>query len=390
MPEALINPDPLILALLIGFGFCLLVQIMFYWVFFIRMAPGSPGLQMSSPDHPADILPAQQSSPGISVVICAHNAQHHLEKTLQLFLGQDYPEYEVILVNHASDDETGYMLAGLTKPYPHLKVVDIREDLNFFTGKKFPLSIGIRSARYDIVLLTDADCRPTGNQWIRSMSRPFAGNTDITLGYGPYERRPGILNRMIRFDTVQIAIHYLSFARAGIPYMGVGRNLAYRKSLFFREKGFISHYRIPGGDDDLFINRVARKRNTAVCIDPDSFTWSEPKESLGKWITQKRRHLTTAARYRFHHKLLLGMYAGTHLGFWALLAVLLILKFDWWIPVGAMLLHWITQYVVLGRGMSRLRETDLIVFIPILPVCLLLLNTGIMVANLVRKPRKWK
>jgi hypothetical protein len=222
------------------------------------------------------------------------------------------------------------------------------------------------------------------------MSRPFAGNTDITLGYGPYERRPGILNRMIRFDTVQIAIHYLSFARAGIPYMGVGRNLAYRKSLFFREKGFISHYRIPGGDDDLFINRVARKRNTAVCIDPDSFTWSEPKESLGKWITQKRRHFTTAARYRFHHKLLLGMYAGTHLGFWALLAVLLILKFDWWIPVGAMLLHWITQYVVLGRGMSRLRETDLIVFIPILQVCLLLLNTGIMVANLVRKPRKWK
>ena len=164
----------------------------------------------------------------------------------------------MVVVNHGSEDETEYLLKDLAIEYKNLKIVTVSQDLNFFTGKKFPLSIGIKSASYDALLLTDADCIPRSNQWLRKMASNFTFGTEIVLGYGAYERGRSLLNLLIRFDTLRVAMQYFGLAQAGMPYMGVGRNIAYRKSLFYRQNGFISHYRIQTGDDDLFVNEIGR------------------------------------------------------------------------------------------------------------------------------------
>jgi cellulose synthase/poly-beta-1,6-N-acetylglucosamine synthase-like glycosyltransferase len=377
MPEAFLDPHPLLLALFIVFASCFALQMAFLWGIFFRLKKGKDA-----------VLPEEEQ--GVSVVICAHNEYMNLQEKLPLILSQDYPEYEVIVVNHASDDDTAFLLTGLSDHHPHLKVVDIPADRNFFSGKKFPLSIGIKSAKFDKVLLTDADCRPAGRQWIRSMSSAFRGREEIVLGYGAYEKLPGFLNKMIRFDVVTIAMQYLSFALSGIPYMGVGRNLAYRKSLFFRSNGFISHYRIRSGDDDLFINRVARTNNTTVMLNPDAFTFSNPKRTLGKWITQKKRHFSTATYYRPVHKFLLGLWSVTQVLFWVSLIILLSLKFAWIFVLGLFGLMLLSRYLVCGRWLSRLQEKDLIWMLPVMELLLLLLNGGILLSNLIKKPARWK
>jgi hypothetical protein len=208
--------------------------------------------------------------------------------------------------------------------------------------------------------------------------------------YGAYEKLPGFLNKMIRFDVATIAMQYLSYALSGIPYMGVGRNLAYRKSLFYRSNGFISHYRIRSGDDDLFINRVARKRNTTVMLNPDAFTFSNPKRTLGKWITQKKRHFSTATYYRPVHKFLLGLWSLTQALFWASLVALLSLQFAWIFVLGILGLMLVSRYVVYGRWLCRLQEKDLVWLLPVLELLMLLLNGGILLSNLVKKPARWK
>ena len=377
MPEAFIDPHPLLLALFILFASCFFLQMAFQWGVFFRLKKSKDA-----------VLPEEE--PGVSVVICSHNEYLNLQEKLPLILAQDYPEYEVIVVNHASDDDTGFLLTGMADHYPHLKIVDIQADRNFFTGKKFPLSIGIKSAKYDKVLLTDADCRPAGTQWIRAMSSAFRDRKEIVLGYGAYEKLPGFLNMMIRFDVATIAMQYLSYALSGIPYMGVGRNLAYRKSLFYRSNGFISHYRIKSGDDDLFINRVARKRNTTVMLNPDAFTFSNPKRSLGKWITQKKRHFSTATYYRPVHKFLLVLWSLSQVLFWASLAALLALQFAWIFVLGIFGLMLISRYVVFGRWLCRLNEKDLVGLVPVLELLMLLLNGGILLSNLIKKPARWK
>ncbi|MFH1298150.1 MAG: glycosyltransferase [Bacteroidota bacterium] len=393
MPDAFVDPNPVHFTLFILFGFCFLVQMIFYWGIFFRLgikAQRHSGTEAQR--HRGTEAQGHRGTKarGVSVVICAHNEFHHLVNTLPQFLEQDYPKYEVVVVDHASDDHTGFLLKDLADRYKHLKVVTIQRDLNFFVGKKFPLSIGIKSARNEIILLTDADCRPAGNQWIRLMQEAFTEGKEVILGYGPYEKLNGLLNAIIRFDTVHIAIQYLSFAMAGIPYMGVGRNLAYKKSLFYEQKGFISHYRISSGDDDLFINRVARKNNTGVQTDPSAFTYSEPEIKFGKWITQKRRHLTTASYYRFWHKFLLGFYGLAQLFFWVLFVLLLSWKFAWVFVLSVLLLKWGCQYVVIGRCMNKLQEKQLIAWIPMLEWLMILFQTVITCSNFLVKSHKWK
>lgn len=377
MPEAFVDPHPLLLGLFILFASCFVLQLVYLWcILFRTRKDGSPK--------------ASEATPGVSVVICSHNEYLNLQEKLPLILTQDYPEYEVIVVNHASDDDTGFLLTGLSDQYPHLKVVDIPADRNFFTGKKFPLSIGIKSAKYDLVLLTDADCRPAGNRWIRTMVSSFLDRTEILLGYGAYEKFPGFLNRMIRFDAALVAMQYFSYALSGFPYMGVGRNLAYLKSLFYKANGFISHYRIQSGDDDLFINRVARKKNTAVSIDPQSFTYSNPKRTFGKWITQKKRHYSTSVYYRPLHKFLLGSWSATLALFWVSLILLLALQSAWVFTLAMLVVMLISRYVIFGRWLSRLQEKDLIWMAPFLELYLLLLNGMIFLSNLFKRPARWK
>jgi cellulose synthase/poly-beta-1,6-N-acetylglucosamine synthase-like glycosyltransferase len=247
----------------------------------------------------------------VSVVICAKNEYYNLKNNLPLILNQDYPDFEVVVVNDASDDETIFLLQDLEREHKRLKVVNITQDLNFFKGKKFPLSLGIKSAKHELLLLTDADCIPSGPNWIKEMAGNFDSKTEIVLGYGPYEKKNNLLNMIIRYETIMTAVQYFSYALAGMPYMGVGRNLAYRKSLFIKHKGFISHYTIKSGDDDLFINMAATGKNTKIEVHPDSYTFSPAKNIFRDWWYQKRRHLSTGKYYKPKHKFVLGVYSGS-------------------------------------------------------------------------------
>ena len=377
MVEFLVNTQIFPLILLGFFALTFLLQLVFFWVFFWHLGRYK---------HSA----GESASKGVSVVICARNEYRHMKENLRLILEQDFPDYEVLVVDHSSDDDTGYFLSYLEEKYSHLTTISIKEDLNFFTGKKFPLSIGIKSAKYDLVLLTDADCKPASRDWIRCMQSAFKPKTEVVLGYGPYYKHKGLLNKLIRYDTAHIAIQYLSYALTGIPYMGVGRNLSYMKQLFYKNKGFISHYRIRSGDDDLFINRVARRSNTAIMVEPGSFTYSEPKETFEEWITQKKRHLSTSNLYKFRHKLLLGTYSFSLLLFYVLSILLVSLNWSV-IPVLALfVLRLISQYVVYARCMKKLDEKDLVPFLPFYEILLLLINAGTMISNFFHKPTRWK
>jgi len=290
MVPSFLSPDELIRILVAVYFAAVFIQLVYYWVIFGRFA------------FYRDKKSVKGNLEPVSVVISAKNEFPNLKKNLPLILTQDYHEYEVVVVNDASDDETIFLLEDLQREYSHLKVVNITQDLNFFKGKKFPLALGIKSAKHENLLLTDADCSPAGSEWIGKMADNFTNEKEIILGYGKYYEEPGILNKIIRFETAFTAIQYLSFALSGMPYMGVGRNLAYKKTLFLKNKGFISHYNVSSGDDDLFVNRVANRRNTGIEVIKESFTLSPPKRSFKTWWKQKRRHISAGKYYKFKHK----------------------------------------------------------------------------------------
>lgn len=303
---------------------------------------------------------AYQMEHPISVVICARDEAHHLANNLPGVLVQDYATtHEIVLVNDNSEDETKYLVEEFKKSFKNLNPVTLTQEAKMISGKKFPLSIGIKSAKNETLLLTDADCVPASEHWMRLMQDGYQENTEIVLGYGAYKKRAGIINKLIRFETFQTALQYFSYALAGLPYMGVGRNLSYKKAVFLRNKGFSSINQIPSGDDDLFINQVANSKNTAIVIEHDAHTLSEPKKTFSEWMTQKYRHYTTSKYYKKGHAFLLGLFAISQFLIYPLLIAALIISKEYIMLASAWGIRAIIQGTILRATMKKLNELDL-------------------------------
>ena len=300
------------------------------------------------------------SSPGISVIICAKNEEENLEQFLPHFLQQDYPEFEVVVVNDSSTDDTEHVLMQLAAQFDQFRYTSIPADDKLKRGKKLALTIGLKAAKYDHVLLSDADCYPVSDQWLKQMASNFSEDHKIVLGYGGYERKNGLLNTLIRYETTFTAIQYLSYAIKGKPYMGVGRNLAYEKALFFDNKGFAGHYHLLSGDDDLFVNQNATRLNCAVEFSSESHTLSLPETTFRAWIKQKKRHLSAGSHYKSGSRIRLASEWISRIILYTTL-IWIGVSSPWSMPVGALFgILLLTRLVIFKMGMRRLDEKYLL------------------------------
>lgn len=325
----------------------------------------------------------------VSILICAKNEAKNLSENIPLILSQEYPSFELILINDASSDHTLTVMEQFAKNDTRIKLVDVKNNEAFWGNKKYALTLGVKKARNKRMLFTDADCKPASNKWLLEMTAALTTTTQIVLGYGAYQKKKGVLNSLIRFETLLTATQYFAYAKAGMPYMGVGRNLAYTSKLFYDNNGFISHIQLPSGDDDLFINETATSKNTAICYSAESFTISKPKTSFKSWIHQKRRHITTAKLYKSKHKFLLGIYYIANLFFWLLLPLCFLVA-SWKITGCIVVFRFLIQYIVVGKSAQKLKENNLIPFIPFLELFLIWVQLSIFIFNSSAKPTRWK
>ena len=352
-----------------------LVQLFYYLFIFSRLA------FYKSSESSEETIP-------VSLVICAKNERDNLLAFLPDYLNQTYSEFEIIVVNDNSVDDTVDVLNAFALQYKHLKIVNVPDTDRFYGSKKLALTLGIKAAQYEHVLLTDADCKPSSPNWIKLMSQ-YANHKTIVLGFGAYEKKKGLLNKLIRFETFYTALQYLSFSQAKMPYMGVGRNLAYHSQLFFKNKGFASHYHILSGDDDLFINEVANKRNTQIVVDADAHTISTVNTTYKGWFKQKRRHFLSGTHYKLKHQLMLGVLQASQFIFIGLFMVLLILVKPFYLILGAFVFRYLIQMLIFKLSANKIGGKDLIILSPLYELFFMIFNPILVLSNQVVKISKW-
>ena len=374
-------PDNTFLVILvILFIFTTFTQLVYYLLFYLAV----PAYK-----HPDN----DEKGISVSVIICARNEAENLKKFLPSVLEQKYPDYEVIVVNDCSEDNSDEILGVYKNRYPHLKISSVNKDPRFTHNKKFAQFIGIKAARNDILLFTDDDCHPVSDKWIQTITSHFDESTELVLGYGGYSKRRGLLNKYIRYDTFAIALQYLGMAVRGIPYMGVGRNLAYKRSLFFRKKGFGKFNHIMSGDDDLFVNTNSQRSNTKVEFRPESHVLSAPPPSLKSWFNQKKRHLSTAPYYKARDKILLITEPVSRFLFYISFILLLVLNNTIWQYVLIIFgLRLLVQVIIFSLGQRKLNESGILLFSVIFDIFSPVINGVIHTCNTFtrRGKHKWK
>ena len=358
------------------FCFFVLIQFLYVVIIYTRLAFHK-------------LKPAGIETPGVSVIIAARNESENIFKFLPFILEQDYPDFEVVIINHQSTDDSKFILGAYQRQYPHLRIIEIEKSPHIKFGKKLPITMGVKGAKYEHLLLTDADCKPDSNQWLRKMTGQFTEKHQIVLGYGPYKREKGMMNAIIRFDTAWIGMSYLSMAKARMPYMGIGRNMGYTKTVFDSVKGFRSHSGISSGDDDLFIQEAAKKKNYTINVDPETFCYSNAEKTWKDWMTQKSRHYTTAGRYNVIKKMMLGIYP---LSLLIMIGTFVTLLFDTnFLLMSLTLFSFVTvvKWIVLGLAFKKLGESKFIAWLPLLDVGYAILAPIMYYTNDNKDVKKW-
>ena len=292
----------------------------------------------------------ETDTPPLSVILVAKDAASDLQKNLPAILEQDYPEFEVIVIyEQSADDNCEDVLKLLQEKYPHLHHSFIPDSARYISHKKLGITMGIKASHYDWLVFTEPNCRPESNQWLRKMARNFTSNTDIVLGYSNYEKTKGWFNRKITFDTMLNSMRQLGRAIGGHPYTGCGRNLAYRKSLYYNQKGFASHLNLQRGEDDLFVNRTANKKNTRIETSPESIVRITAPHFKKNWAEDKLSYNMTSHYFKGISRYVMGFETCSRLLFF--LAIIACLVYGiWiqdWITVGIASFLWLIRFILL-------------------------------------------
>ncbi len=358
---------------------CVSVQIVYYLYFFLRL----------NFERGFSMLP--EFSQPVSVVICAKNESQSLKRYLKIVLIQQYPQFEVVVVNDESTDDSIDVLVEYYKRNKNLKIINIEPgSAKEIAGKKYALLKGIDAASYDTIVVTDADCRPATTHWLSKLVGSYMQNTKFVLGHSPYEKKDGLLNKLIRYEHFISSLLCFGFARGGIPYMGVGRNLSYKKSVIAAADGFNDNKNLPTGDDDLLVNKVATNCNTEICLDNDAFVFTEPKNTVRDWLIQKKRHLRSGFYYKIHHSALLFLFSLSLFGVYSLSISLIVKGVSSPYCLLSLALLILVKFVVSFRLFKRLSYNDLKFLSPFLDVLYTAYLVTIFFLLLLQPKDKWK
>lgn len=354
----------------------LVIQLGFYFIPYTAILRRVRSIKKGNVAHTVE-------QPPVSVIICARNEGENLSRFLPLVLEQDYLDYEVIIVNDGSCDDTEDIIKDLQKVYHNLYITNIPQETRIISHKKLAITVGVKAAKNEILLFTDADCRPLTSNWIKTMVRNFDNQTEFVLGHGNYYREKGFISSLISYDTLTIAMQYMGFALLGHPYMGVGRNMAYRRSTFFRLKGFAGFLHIASGDDDLLINAFGKKHNTRIEPSCEAETLSLPQNTFRDWYYQKLRHLSTVDVYKSGSKMWIGLEPLSRGLFYLTTLLLVILGYNnpiiLAIALGAFLLRFLIQFSIINLTAKAYKDKgfglSIILFDIILPLVTLYILT---------------
>ena len=355
---------PIIIVVL--FGVITFLELIYYYVIYARFSFLKKKKAVAIQNVP------------ISIVMVVKDAASVLLKTLPKLLNQQYEDFEVVIVNDNSQDETQLLVVEYQQQYKNIKLVNLDTAVTTIRGKKFALSMGIRCATYDHVIITDPECSPTSSHWLEKMTQNFVGQKRIVLGYSTYEKRNNLFNRLLHFDTLVNAVQYFSLARIHSTYRGDDKNMAFTKSLFDAQRGFASHNHISYGDEDIFISRAATKNNTAIEFSHDAVTVLQRGTNHRYWRDHKEGLYFTRKYNTFKNRLILNSYGVINFLFYVALVFAILITLNdlvlLCVTLGIIASRIISQYFVFGFAAKKLNEKQVIPALLIYDIIFTILN----------------
>ena len=325
----------------------------------------------------------------VSVILYTKNNEQIIEESFSKLINQTYPNFEVVIIDNASSDETPTILEELAVKFSNLKIVTVENNEAFWSNKKYALTLGVKAATHEHIIFTEVDSTPVSNNWLNSMAQKFSEEKEIIIGYTKYEnKRFSFFGLLVRFE--HLLHHILAFTnnKFGSAFNASEKNFGYTKSSFFKAKGYINHLKIQASHSDLFLKDATTKSNTTYTVKPTSFMVKSLPDSFSEWFNNLQLKSFNKKYYKAKHQLIINLFSFSRVLFYPLAIILAILNWKLIIPFIAS--YYVLFYLVVGKSAQKLKERQLIYFLPIIDIFIVCIQFSIFITNRISKPTVWK
>ncbi len=289
---------------------------------------------------------------GISVIVLLGDNLWYLENVLPKFLAQDYPDFEIVIVEIGTTEEFSDELAILRDQFTNIITTRMEYDPRFPLSNKMAYNVGIKAATKENIILTTDSAGPVSPKWLDCMSRGFETG-DVVVGYCGMERKAGLVAKMMRCDRLMPSTRSLASAVAGEPYRGTIHNLGLSRELYFRRKGF-GHLNMNLGEDDLFVQQITTAENCSIIMNPHATMREIQWGGAGWWWGLKKFRHSTFRYYPRWVKNYIQWELGSRLLFYAAVITLAVIM-PWQVAAGVGAL-WLLRLLIVRYQMWRVRK----------------------------------
>lgn len=321
----------------------------------------------------------------VSVIVYARNQAEEVKKLLPHLVNQNYHDYELVLVDNASSDETLDIFKEYAQMFANIRLVRVENNETFWNNKKYAQTLAIKAAKHEYLLFIDAENAIDNELWIMSMASNFTLNKTIVIGPSMYFKAKGFLNKVIRFDAVFSQLHSFSWTNYGAPFSYFSRNIAYKKEEFYKVSGFITHMNNRLGEREFFLNEAAKSKNTAFTNSKNALVYLKPFSKSSQWLNQKIEDDYLLSQLNFGNKFKVRLFHASQFLFFLLAIVLLILQIEWLITTIIIILRYLIAWIIVAKSVKKFNQSDLVWLFPLLEICKTTTQTNIFIKNAFRK-----
>lgn len=336
---------------------------------------------------------AEESSEGISVITVGRNAIDDLRSLIPSVIAQKYPRFELIVVDDRSFDNTAVFLKSIQRNYPSvLKVVTIPEDTTYpWPGKKFAITMGVKAAQYERIVLLDTSALPLSENWLSDVASAFGRKgADMVLGYNFYKKGQRAVSSFFAASSFLFSSDAMAWARIGLPFKGEGSNFGFTRTMFFSGSGYMNNMRIPAGEADFLLGDYSGGTNVSVMVSRHSFVQCGSVDTMRQWLDKAVSGYASFRCYKFPVMMRAAAMPLLKVLFIALAVVCGFTYYEWWpfwaVSAGPLALSFAAGAVCSCRfRATRWMSAGLLADMVLLPV-----NAAVWLSAMFAIPGKWK
>ena len=296
----------------------------------------------------------------VTIMLSLRNEEERIREMMTKFTELPFEDYQVMVINEVSEDNTLEILNVLAETNPRIKVTSLSQETRFM--EKQAINIGLKGAQSPWIVQLPPTTGSISQEWLTKLTGLLDKDTDAVIGYTNVERNKGFRNLLCRMERFHQFMLSGSWILAGMPFVFSENNVLFNKSMYFDTLGFRQKLNRNFANLELIFNENFKPNRIKVSTHADLSVREQVEDDRGDHLKLIKKAVQIRKTLNWSKKFTLFLDDFTKIALTGLTISLLIILTEYWITFTFMLvIYYILLLIIVIKLLNRLKERKIFV-----------------------------